>query len=204
MEALILSCVSIAIVHSLAPDHWIPFSVLARSQNWKSNKLFLIVFISGVAHILSSLILGLIGLVFGVALERLSLIETKKSLIAGWLIIGFGIAYAIWGLKKVKEKHFDLTKNQILTFWSLFLIFIFGPCEPLIPLMFLSYSYGIKGIITISILFSFFTISMMEILTFLSLRGIKLIPVQRIERWSHVSAGIIIIIIGIGIVFLRI
>ena len=71
MEVLLLSAVTVAFFHALAPDHWLPFVALARSARWSMARLALVSTIAGIGHVLSSLLLGLLGLLAGWAVHRL-------------------------------------------------------------------------------------------------------------------------------------
>src|SRR3989338_4601557 len=120
-------------------------------------------FISGIGHVGSSVLLGCVGILLGFSLSSLKSAESHRGEIALWLLIGFGIAYALWGLKKArdhKHEHIDASalRSKTITLWTLFAIFVLGPCEPLIPLMFLATEYGWQGIAMTSFIFSAVTI----------------------------------------------
>src|SRR3989338_5390491 len=125
---LLVSTLSIGFIHSLAPDHWLPFAMLAKARKWPRGKLMLITFISGIGHVGSSILFGAIGLLLGFSLSKLKHVENHRAEIAVWLLIGFGIAYAVWGLKKAKEhKHLHIDEKELnsktVTIWTLFAIF---------------------------------------------------------------------------------
>ena len=157
---LLASTVSIAFLHALAPDHWMPFAVIGKAQKWSRAKLIWMTFVSGIGHVGSSILVGAIGILLGFSLSKLTAAESHRGEIALWLLIGFGIAYMVWGLKKArdyKHEHIDAEKlkSKTVTLWTLFAIFVLGPCEPLIPLMFLATDYGWSGILLTSLAFSF-------------------------------------------------
>jgi hypothetical protein len=62
--------VSLAFFHSLAPDHWVPFVALAKGSRWRLRRLAFVTTLAGFGHVLSSLLLGLLGLWAGWALHR--------------------------------------------------------------------------------------------------------------------------------------
>jgi cadmium resistance protein CadD (predicted permease) len=118
-----------------------------------------------------------------------------------WLLIGFGIAYTIWGLKKARNyKHEHINTDDInsrtVTLWTLFAVFVLGPCEPLIPLMFLATEYGWGAILVTSLVFSLVTIFMMLAQSLLAYFGIQLIRHDIAERYSHAFAGLVIALTG--------
>jgi sulfite exporter TauE/SafE len=104
------------------------------------------------------------------------------------------------------KDHLHVHKGESaknLTPWILFTIFVFGPCEPLIPLlMYPAAKSSIFGLVLVTIVFSVVTImTMLGIVIFLSL-GANLLPVGRLERYTHALAGATICICGIAIKFL--
>jgi len=206
---LLISTLSIAFVHTLAPDHWMPFAVIGKAKKWAKPKLLLVTFISGIGHVGSSILLGSVGILLGFSISHLKHVESHRGEIALWLLIGFGVAYTLWGLKKAKDhkhEHIDAEalKAKSITLWTLFAIFILGPCEPLIPLMFLATDYGWVGIFLTSLTFSIITIFMMLAQTLLAFYGIQLIRHDIADRYSHAFAGLVIVLTGGFVMFLGI
>ncbi len=204
---LLLSTISIAFLYTLAPDHWVPFTMIGQAQKWSDKKLLVITFISGIGHVLSSIILGAIGIAAGIGLSRLGETESNRAQIAGLLIIGFGIAYAVWGLKRLKEGHHHshiLDHHKATTIWTLIAIFLLGPCEPLIPLMFMAVKYSWKAIAIIALSFSAITVGMMILQAYLAFRGVKLIRAENWAKYTHIIAGIIIAATGAAVMLLEI
>jgi hypothetical protein len=196
-----MSTLSIAFIHSLAPDHWMPFAVIGKAKKWSPARLSAITAISGAGHVGSSILLGAIGILMGFGLSSLKSIESHRSEIGLWLLIGFGVAYTIWGLKKArdyKHEHVDVEKlkKKAVTMWTLFAIFVLGPCEPLVPLMFLATEYGWAGILMTSAVFSAVTIVMMLAQSMLAYYGFQLIRHDIAERYSHAFAGLVIALTG--------
>ncbi len=167
---LIITAASIGFLHTLlGPDHYIPFIAMSRAGKWSKSKTLLITILSGTGHILSSVILGIVGAFAGITLSKVEFIESFRADIAAWLIISFGLIYFAWGIKKIyrsgsSHSHIDKDRNS-LTPWIIFTIFVLGPCEPLIPL--LIYPAVMESTITlilVVIVFSAATISTMVLL----------------------------------------
>lgn len=204
MEALIFSALSIGFIHSLAPDHWLPFASIARAQGWSRRKLLIVSLLAGVAHVGSSIVLGALGIFLGLGLFHLEGAESYRGNIAGFLLIGFGAAYALWGLKHLRHNHLHMDNAKTVTVWALIAIFIFGPCEPLIPLMFLAVQHGWYGVWLTTAAFSLVTVFMIASQSMLAFRGLELLPGRRMEKWSHVMAGGIIALTGVAVMFMGI
>jgi ABC-type nickel/cobalt efflux system permease component RcnA len=226
---ILVTAASIGFLHTLlGPDHYIPFIVMAKAQKWSITKTVLITVLSGTGHILSSVVLGFIGIAFGVAINRFEVFESVRGDIAVWILITFGLIYMIWGIRRAirnkPHEHIHLhsdgeahdhehTHNDEhlhvheksgkvvnLTPWILFTILVFGPCEPLIPiLMYPAAKSNIVGLASVVVVFGICTIATMLALVLVSVYGISFIPGPRWERYSHAIAGTTIFICGIMI-----
>tara|TARA_B100000315_G_C14409014_1_gene510077 strand:- start:71 stop:703 length:633 start_codon:yes stop_codon:yes gene_type:complete len=210
MDILLISTISVAFFHSLAPDHWVPFTALAKSNRWRMRTLGVVSLLAGIGHVAISLGLGALGLWAGVAFHRLEGVETFRSGVAIWLLIGFGVAYALWGLKHAQHPHPHISVQDTVKayaakrVWMLMAILVFGPCEPLIPLMFLAYKEGMAAVWVVSAVFSVVTVAMVVGQSCLSYAGIRLIRTNWMERYAHALAGLVIVVTGLAVVFLGI
>ena len=224
---LSLSALSLGFIHTLlGPDHYLPFIVLSKARQWSRSKTMWITFISGIGHVGSSILIGIIGIILGISLTRLQHIEAFRGEIAGWMLFVFGIAYTIYGIYKyLKSTHhahlpaFLLPKkirglqhlpteeqkedNTRLTPWILFLIFVFGPCEVLIPLfIYTAYQHSAFGTFTVALLFSIATIATMLFTVYIGRQGTALLKFKKLERYVHLLAGLVLLTSGGGILFL--
>ncbi|GBC75945.1 hypothetical protein HRbin07_00137 [bacterium HR07] len=204
MWPLVVSTVGVAVVHALAPDHWVPFVAIGRAQDWSVRKLVLVTVLAGIGHVGSSIVLGLIGLALGFLLQGVQAFESARGEVAGLILIGFGLAYAVWGLKQARHEHRPIEKSQIVTVWTLIAIFVLGPCEPLIPLMLLAAQHGWAAVWIVSVLFSVATLAMMVGQALLAYLGVRLLATERLERWTHALAGALIALTGLLVMALGI
>lgn len=200
MWALSISAVSLAFFHALAPDHWVPFVALAKGSRWPMRKLAWVTTLAGLGHVASSLLLGFIGLWIGLAVHRMEGTEAWRGSVGIWLLIGFGVAYALWGLKHAQHHHPHISVEDAVKVyaarrvWMLFAIMVFGPCEPLIPLMFVASQRGMAVVWAVSLVFSLVTIAMVVGQSCLSYAGARLINAPWMERYAHALAGAVIVL----------
>lgn len=227
---LSITAISIGFLHTLlGPDHYLPFIVLSHAKKWTLRKTMIVTFFCGLGHVLSSVVLGLVGIAVGISVNRLVNIESFRGNIAAWLFIAFGLVYMIISIRNLVRKnkhshmhyhiggekhlhehdhhqehthiHADNAKNT--TPWVLFLIFVFGPCEPLIPiLMYPAAENNISGAIIVSVLFSVVTIGTMMSVVLAFKLGLNRVNLKPLEKYSHLMAGTMIFLSGIAIQFL--
>lgn len=224
---LIGTAATLGLIHTvIGPDHYLPFIVLARARRWSAARTAFITFLSGLGHVLSSIILGFCGLAMGIAVFRLESVEAFRGEIAAWLLMAFGFTYFVWGIHRAirnrPHRHFHLhdesdghdhshahtnrhthvheSKTASLTPWVLFTIFIFGPCEPLIPLIMYSAARGsMASAALVASAFGLTTIGTMLIMVYILSFGLSKLSFGKLERYSHALAGLTILLSGSAI-----
>jgi hypothetical protein len=154
-------------------------------------------FVSGLGHVGSSVAIGGIGTLLGLTLASIENLEGRRGTIAGLLLVGFGAAYLLWGLGHKHVPADEIEKGRVVTTWALVAILVLGPCEPLVPLMFLAIEFGWRGVWAVSIVFGLVTIAMMMGQSLAAYTGFKLIKADFLEEHSHAIAGGVILLTGL-------
>lgn len=225
INILIWTALSIGFIHTIiGPDHYLPFIVMAKARKWSTTRTLWITLIAGIGHVVGSVVLGAVGIALGSALNLMESIEAYRGDLASWLLIGFGIAYGVWGLRiglrsvehthdhdhqdqHHQHKHHHLGPHSHLhgdeksiTPWALFVIFVLGPCEPLIPILMYPAAQGNwLDIVWVSLAFGGATIITMTGMVWLVTKGVAQINLNFLERYVHALAGFIIAFSGLSI-----
>ncbi|MBT8396616.1 MAG: hypothetical protein HKO65_16230 [Gemmatimonadetes bacterium] len=228
---LLASALSIGVLHTLlGPDHYLPFVAMAKAGDWSRRKALVVTALCGVGHVAGSVILGLIGILFGFSLSRLEAFEASRGSWAAWALILFGLVYAVWGARRAVRGHrhthvhahangtihlhehghakehahpHPSERRQSMTPWVLFVVFLLGPCEALIPLlMFPAAMESWTTLLLVTGTFGVATVTTMLVVVFASLEGIQRVSLPGFQRWSHSLAGITILLCGVAIQFL--
>ena len=228
IQALIITAISIACMHTLTgPDHYLPFIALSKARGWSLGKTIGWTVTCGMGHVLSSVLLGLGGAAIGWSLSKVTWLENVRGGIAGWVMFSFGIGYTLWGIyrlyKNKPHKHFDLENDGSLyvfehhhnraavapqerhkvTPWVMFIIFVLGPCEPMIPLLYYPAAQNsFTGMLLLVIVYTIVTLITMLSLVLLGYFGIAFATTQKIERYVHVLGGTTILICGAGMLWM--
>jgi ABC-type nickel/cobalt efflux system permease component RcnA len=250
-ELVVLSTAALTVgfLHTLfGPDHYLPFVAMSRVGNWSYRKTIIITLLCGIGHVGSSVVLGSIGIVVGTVLNRLELIEETRGTVAGWLLIGFGLAYMVWGTMhgirrrahahphvhadgtvhshphEHQGEHLHVHEHAIsasdakpgrledagrpepqavrLAPWILFTLFLFGPCEPLIPLlMYPAAQSSWWGVAVVTSVFMLATIGTMLAMVTALLTGARAVDFPWLHRYSHAFAGLVILACGLAVQF---
>ena len=227
MQILIVAAISVACLHTLTgPDHYIPFIALSRSRGWSFSKTIFWTVFCGCGHVWSSVLLGLGGAAVGWSLSKVKWLEAVRGGIAGWCMLLFGLGYGLWGLYRVQKnkahKHFDMyedgsmyvyehkhgqmvqTKDRHkVTPWVIFIVFLLGPCEPMIPLLYFPAAKNSwAGMMVLIIVYTICTLATMVLMVVLGYYGFSFLKTEKLERYMHPLGGLTVFICGLGMVFM--
>lgn len=230
---LLTTAASVGVLHTLlGPDHYLPFVAMAKAGTWSKRKALWVTTLCGVGHVAGSVVLGLAGITLGLSLSRLEGFEASRGSLAAWALIVFGLLYMVWGIRKAARGHthshvhahddgtlhlhtHDHSADHLhphpkearksITPWVLFVIFLLGPCEALIPLLMFpaaTQSYGALFLVTG--VFGLATVATMLGAVALAMEGLDRLPMAGLERHAHTLAGLTILLCGVAIQFLGI
>jgi nickel/cobalt exporter len=209
--ALAGAALSIGSLHTAAPDHWVPFAALARARGWSAGRTARVTLLCGFGHVTVSALLGSLGLFFGVTL--LKSVGERMSALAPRLLIGFGVVYALWGLKRAfaprlhghRHSRYDHAHEESRTsVWTLFLLFSADPCVAVVPLMFAAAPLGPGKTLAVVMLYEVATLGTMLLLVLPARAGARLLEAPSLDRYGDVAAGGVIAGIGLAVTLLGI
>ncbi len=220
--------------HTLTgPDHYVPFVAMSKVGRWSLPKTLFVTLACGLAHVLSSVVLGLIGIAAGMAVGSLEWFEGTRGDLAAWLLLAFGLVYMVWGIRRAirnrPHSHLHAHADGVLhrhphvhhdehahphtapgrdpagqmTPWVLFTVFVFGPCEPLIPILMYPAldQHGLGSVVLVATVFSVATLATMTTLVLAGYAGLSRLSTPRLARYSHAVAGASLTLCGLAMVW---
>jgi len=219
MFALVVAAGTVGAVHTIAPDHWMPFAALARAEHWSARRTAAVTAACGMGHVTVSAALGLGAALFG--LDLLEALGQRFEAAAGFLLIGFGVAYALWGVhSQVQSRWHDhgdrrphwhthhhahehlhtSAHDGRVTAWTLFVLFAADPCVAVIPVVFAAAPLGAFSIAAVIVAYEFATIATMIALVLPARAAAKAVRASWTDRYSVPLAGCVIAIVGLAVV----
>ncbi|HWK03937.1 MAG TPA: hypothetical protein VNS58_09930 [Puia sp.] len=227
LEILMIAAVTVACLHTVTgPDHYLPFIALSKSRGWSFTKTICWTLVCGCGHVWSSVLLALGGAAIGWSLSKVKWMENIRGGVAGWAMIGFGLLYGIWGLLRAwrnrPHKHFDIYEDgsvyvyehkhgapvrpqdrHVVTPWVLFIVFVLGPCEPMIPLLYFPAAKNSwPGMLLLIVVYTFFTLATMVFMVTAGYYGLAFMKLEKLDRYVHALGGLTLFICGAGMVFM--
>ena len=201
---------TLAIVHTLLGiDHSLPFVALGRARSWTLRRTLLVTALCGAGHVASSVVIGAVGVGLGIATDALLWIESTRGELAAALLIGFGLAYAAWAVWRSLRDPEGAGVCRVApggdraTPWALFIVFVLGPCEPLIPLMVVpGMARDWLALGAVIGVFGLLTIAVMLLAVSAAWRGAALLGAGRIGRHADAAAGLVVAASGAAVLWL--
>ncbi len=228
LATLLITAVLTGVIHTIAgPDHYLPFIAIARSRHYSLGRTLLWTLICGIGHVGSALLLAVLFLLFAELLSaaRLEWLEEWRGNIAAYAMIGMGGAMLLHSLHRrwrnrprkhvhlgadgvlhvhshAPEGHDAPASGESLSYWVVFIIFVLGPCEALLPLLTASAVLGTASVILTASVFSIATIATMLGTVALGVAGLNILRFAWLERHTAEIAGVTVMLCGLAIAVL--
>lgn len=199
MLNIIVGSILLSLIHALIPNHWIPLIAIGKSEKWTKKEVTFSAFFTGISHTLSTVIIGIIIGITGYKLSKNY--ELISSTIAPVVLIVIGIIYFLRDFIWHHHEHTHSSQIKNRSKWAILIALsiemFFSPCLEIEAFFFQAGTYGWPGIITLSLIYTVFTVLLMMLYVNIGFRGIEKIKSGFIERHNKKITGIILIILGI-------
>jgi hypothetical protein len=225
---LFVSACSTAVIHALIPDHWLPFALMARAQNWTLRRTLSLVGVTGAIHVGVSIALG--AVVFaagsGTARRMAGHFQASSGIVGGWLMLLFGLGYGLLAHYREARAHHpggDATgptdaadgggpslhaHGHLLSRWSrgtitggaLVAVIGISPCVLLQPILFAAGAEGLAAAAACAVGFASFTVGTMIAVTWAAARGIKRLNLPFFARYGDLASGLVLAAIGLFVI----
>ena len=200
---------ALSVIHGLMPDHWIPLTMVSRTEKWSSREALLATVLVGIPHTIGSILLGIIVGLIG---YELSSYELVIGIVAPVILVILGLIYVFLDFKSSHQRHNQkLVKTGALSGKSKFAVIVplatalfFSPCVSIVAYYFVVGGFGWLGIAAVSAIYPVGTIAVMRVMVTLGLKGVKKIKWHFLEQHERLVTGIVLIILGTLIYFVEI
>ena len=192
----------IAFLHAAIPTHWLPFVLVGRAQGWSGRKTLGVAALAGGGHIASTVVLGLLLTLAGMALHEEFGPWLARA--AGVLLVGVGIYY----LRRPPHPEQSLGPNRRFRSDAAAVLALVGlltlsPCESFLPVYLSSVPYGWTGFLLLTGVLAGATLLAMLAFTSLSMLGVARLRLTLIERYENVLLGTALCLLGVVVIGLE-
>ena len=205
MYQVFIGSLILSTIHALIPNHWLPLIAIGKTEKWTQKQTLWATVITGVAHTLSTI---LIGIVVGLAGYKLAARYSAVSeTIAPLILIGLGLIYIVrdFQIHRIHTHDLPVPGNEpgqgksrwIAILTSLSMAMFLTPCIEIEAYYFQAGTIGWTGIFIVSAVYLLMTVVIMLLLVFLGMRGVKTFRSHLLEHHEKAMTGAVLVALGI-------
>ena len=199
MYSIFIGSLLISLLHAAIPNHWLPVLAIGKKEGWSLAETTRVTFIAGMAHVISTVI---IGLLLGLIGSELSVhIEDFTRIIGPSILILIGLYFV---RQHYTHHHFHLQKEQIekkrkksSIILALIIAMFLSPCMEIEAYFLLAGSNGWYVLAAIAAMYSIITIAGMLIWIRIVYKGLLKLNWHKWEHNAGIITGLVLIITGI-------
>lgn len=193
----------IAFLHAAIPTHWLPFVLVGRAQGWSGRKTLGVAVLAGGGHIASTVVLGLLLTLAGMALHEEFGPWLARA--AGVLLLGVGLYYLFRPPHPEQAvgpaaRRFRSDGAAVLALVGLLTL---SPCESFLPVYLSGVRYGWAGFLLLTGVLAGATLVAMLAFTSLSMLGVARLRLALIERYENLLLGTALALLGLVVLVLE-
>jgi nickel/cobalt transporter (NicO) family protein len=203
MTTLFIGSIVLSVLHALIPNHWLPVLAISRKEKWTLGQTTSVTFLSGLAHALSTVLLGVLIGLLGVELSEH--VSEFTHVVAPIILILLGLFYIY---QHHRHKHFHLhpevnqfSKTKIIL--GLTIAMFFSPCFEIEAYFLMAGAHGWKQVVILALLYTVVTVSGMVIWVRLTYRGLVKLNWHSLEHNAGIITGVTLILTGVASFFIH-
>ncbi|MBC7510928.1 MAG: hypothetical protein H7320_19615 [Ferruginibacter sp.] len=198
MYSIFIGSVLLSLLHAVIPNHWLPVLAIGKKDNWTLQEVTKVTFISGLAHALSTIVIGIILGFLG--LQLASKIQYFTHFIAPAVLILLGVFFIY---QHHRHKHFhlhqvsklSLSKTKIIM--ALVVAMFLSPCLEIEAYFLMAGTKGWWAVATIAALYLTISVTGMVVWVRLVYKGMLKLNWHTLEHKAGIITGWTLIITGI-------
>lgn len=191
-----------AFLHAALPTHWLPFVLVGRGQRWTLSQVLGAVMTAGLAHILTTALVG--GLIVAAGLAMDQWVSGILPYASAGLLFLFGAFYLGRSLLRAPAVAggpplalSEPTVSHAAAFWGLVAMMALSPGEVLLPIYLSQATEGPVVLAALTLVFALGTVAGMALFTLLARAGWSVLRLERWARYEGLVLGLALILIGL-------
>jgi putative Mn2+ efflux pump MntP len=203
MWTIFIGSFVLSLIHALIPNHWLPLIAIAKAEKWSIKETISATIITGFSHTLSTIIIGIVVGIIGVALSEYYHFIMRYA--APGILLLVGISYVGLDFFSGHHHHHGIdekstkmrNKNKFALLFSLSIAMFLTPCIEIEVYYFQAGTIGWWGIFIVSAVYLFITLLVMIVLVYAGMKGMQNIRSHFLEHHEKLITGIVLIGLGI-------
>jgi len=178
VSGLFVGVVVVAGLHAVLPTHWLSFVLVARAQRWTAGKMLRVVVFSGLGHVTTTAVVGLIAAALGKDLQRHA--EGLETPLPALILLAFGLYYLVSGWRREGHRHCTHDHSE----------------DPPAPDRVAAGALPWGALLAMAFLSSLLTVAAMALLSALAFKGYARLTFPWLERNERLVLGALLILLG--------
>jgi putative Mn2+ efflux pump MntP len=202
MYSILIGSLLLSLLHAVIPNHWLPVIAIGRKEGWSLAETSKVTFFAGLAHVISTIIIGILLGVIGDELK--DHIEDFTRVIGPAILILIGIYFI---RQHYQHHHFHVdnyklkSKNHIIV--SLVVAMLLSPCMEIEAYFLLAGSISWYFIGVIAVMYAVISITGMLIWVRVAYKGLLKLNWHSLEHNAGMITGAVLIVTGIITFFVQ-
>ena len=198
MYSIIVGSVLLSLLHAVIPNHWLPVLAIGKKENWTLREVTEVTFLSGLAHALSTIVIGII--IGYIGLQLAENVRYFTHVVAPVILVILGLFFIY---QHHRHKHFHLhqvpkparSKNKIII--ALVTAMFLSPCMEIEAYFLLAGTKGLWAVAIIAALYLVITVTGMVLWVRLAYKGILKLNWHTLEHNSGIITGYTLVATGV-------
>lgn len=192
MNEILFGALILSILHALIPSHWLPFVTIGKTEHWSESRTLMVTGLAGLAHTVSTTILGLIVGMAGYQLSE-NYHELAESVIPAVLLM-LGLWYLMQHLRhQHSHEHIDAQKQKGKSFTALLFSLCIGmflsPCMEINAYFLSAGALGWPALSLVALIYNVITLAGMLLMATVASRGLRLVNAHWFEHNENLITG---------------
>ena len=198
MTSILIGSFVISVLHAVLPNHWLPVLAIGKKEHWDLKETEKVTFIAGLAHVVSTILIGVLLGIIGVELSES--IEQFTQIIAPSILILVGFYFI---RQHYVHHHFHVenlktagkTKSRIIS--ALVLAMFLSPCMEIEAYFLMAGTRGWWMLLSIALMYGVITLAGMVLWIRLAYKGLLKLNWHKWEHNAGLISGGVLILTGI-------
>jgi nickel/cobalt exporter len=195
MLQLLTGVFVLSLLHAAIPNHWAPVLAVARAERWPLRRAVGVTLVAGLAHVLSTVLLGL-GL--GLLGWRLSARFSQFAAVAApALLVVIGLLYAFSGHG---HRHLELVpvrpRGRVVL--GLAATMFLAPCLEIQTFFLAAGTHGMATLALIMATYLFVSVGAMSALVAVAHTGLRRLNLTGLARHERRFTGAVLVLVGVA------
>jgi len=212
-DALLLSLLATAFaaafLHAVLPTHWLPFVLVGRGQGWSSRRTLGAAALSGLAHVLMTVVIGVLVVLAGVEID--ARFNGALPMVSAGILALLGVYFLVSRRKGAQAVHAQTEPGAPVKRYasdraallSLVAVLAFYPSEAFLPLYLSGAAHGWTAFVVLSLILLVATLLGMMLFTGLALAGASRLKLERWERYERLVLAVVLFALAAMILYWR-